>query len=75
MKITTCLFCFQREKERAERERIEKERKEAEAEKKAAEEAERKKAALAALNANFGGNRTGKRKKLKKVFIYLIYNI
>ena len=42
-----------------ERERIEKERKEEELERKLAEEAEKKKKAMAALNANFGGQRTG----------------
>jgi len=52
----------QREKDRLERERIEKERKEEEMERKLAEEAEKKKKAMAALNANFGGQRTERKK-------------
>jgi len=52
-----------REKERLERERLEKERKEAEAIRKAEEEAEKKKAALQLLNANFQGGNRQERKK------------
>merc|ERR1712130_627405 len=43
-------------------ERIEKERKEEEMERKLAEEAEKKKKEMAALNANFGGQRTERKK-------------